>query len=259
MNKIETKNLTKYFGGIIAVNDCSFTVQPKSIVSIIGPNGSGKTTIFNLISGIITPTQGDIIFNDSRSIIGMKLHKITEIGIGRTFQNIRLFKETTVLESVKIGQHCRSRSGIIDSLLRLKSQILEEKSILSKAMDCLAFVGLDKYKNNLALNLSYGDQRRLEIARALATDPKLLMLDEPNSGMNTKETMDLVKLISKIKELDITVLIISHHMKFVQSISDEVIVLNYGRIIANGNPETVIKNPLVIEAYLGKGRKECLY
>jgi branched-chain amino acid transport system ATP-binding protein len=259
VNKLETKNLTKYFGGIIAVNDCSFTVQPKSIVSIIGPNGSGKTTIFNLISGIITPTQGEIIFNGDISIIGMKLNKITEIGIGRTFQNIRLFKETTVLESVKIGQHCRSRSGIMDSLLRLKSQILEEKTILSKAMDCLAFVGLDKYQNNLALNLSYGDQRRLEIARALATDPKLLMLDEPNSGMNTKETMDLVKLIAKIKELDITVLIISHHMKFVQSISDEVIVLNYGRIIANGNPETVIKNPLVIEAYLGKGRKECLY
>jgi branched-chain amino acid transport system ATP-binding protein len=259
VNKLETKNLTKNFGGIIAVNDCSFTVKPKSIVSIIGPNGSGKTTIFNLISGIITPTQGDIIFNGSRSIIGMNLHKIAEMGIGRTFQNIRLFKETTVLESVKIGQHCRSRSGIVDSLLCLKSQILEEKDILSKAMDCLEFVGLDKYKSNLALNLSYGDQRRLEIARALATEPKLLMLDEPNSGMNTKETMDLVKLISKIKELDITVLIISHHMKFVQSISDEVVVLNYGKIIANGNPQTVIKNPHVIEAYLGKGRKECLY
>jgi branched-chain amino acid transport system ATP-binding protein len=251
MQILEVHSLTKAFGGLVAVDNCNFAIEKNLIVSIIGPNGAGKTTIFNLISGTIPTTSGSIIFNGV-SLNNLKLHDITKLGIGRTFQNIRLFKELTVLENVKIGQHCRSNAGILASLFRVNSQMTEERDILANSMKYLHFVGLEKYRDHLAMNLSYGDQRRLEIARALATEPQFLLFDEPNSGMNSQETIELIELIRKIKEFGITVLLISHHMKFVQDISDHVIVLNYGKIIVEGRPEEVIKDKKVIEAYLGK-------
>jgi branched-chain amino acid transport system ATP-binding protein len=251
MPLLEVNNLSKRFGGLLALDNCSFVVEDGSICSIIGPNGAGKTTAFNLISGIIPPTTGSIVFN-STFLSDLKVHQITKLGIGRTFQNIHLFKEVTVLENVKIGQHCRTKAGIFPSLLRLKSQRDEEKNILKISNRYLDFVGLETHKNELAVNLPYGDQKRLEIARALTTEPSLLMLDEPNSGMNTQETLELVELLKKIKAFGVTILVISHHMKFVQDISDHVIVLNYGRIIAEGKPDEVIRDEQVIQAYLGK-------
>jgi branched-chain amino acid transport system ATP-binding protein len=253
MPLLEISGLTKKFGGLVAVEDCSFVVEGNMAISIIGPNGAGKTTIFNMISGLIAPTSGSITFMRN-SLADLETHEITSLGIGRTFQNIQLFKEATVLDNVKIGRHCRSRSNILSSLFRVKSQQKEERDILQKSKEALAFVGLDKYRNDLAMNLSYGDQKRLEIARALVTEPKLLMLDEPNSGMNTQETMDLVELVRRIKSLGITVLLISHHMNFVQNISDHVFVLNYGKIIAKGAPWEIVQNEQVIEAYLGKAQ-----
>lgn len=251
MTLLEVNGLTKRFGGLVAVNNCSFTVEENLAISIIGPNGAGKTTIFNMISGLIAPTSGAITFMGT-SLDGLETYEVTRLGIGRTFQNIYLFKEVTVLENVKIGRHCRSRAGIVSSLFRVKSQRREEKEILQQSEKCLEFVGLGKYRNELAMNLSYGDQKRLEIARALVTEPKIVMLDEPNAGMNTQETLELLELVRRIKSLGMTVLLISHHMNFVHSISDHVIVLNYGEIIAEGSPEEVVRNERVIEAYLGK-------
>lgn len=251
MRILKVEKLIKRFGGLLAVDNCTFFVEAGSICSIIGPNGAGKTTIFNLISGITHKTSGTILFNNT-SLDGLKTHEITKLGIGRAFQNIHLFKELTVLENSKIGQHCRTKAGILVSLLRFKSQRHEEQNILDKTIKFLQFVGLGRYRDELAMNLPYGDQKRLEIARALTTEPKLLMLDEPNSGMSTHETFQLVELLRKIGDLGITILLISHHMKFVQDISDHVIVLNYGKIIAEGKPAEVIKRKEVIEAYLGK-------
>lgn len=251
MRILKVQKLNKRFGGLLAVDNCTFFVEAGSICSIIGPNGAGKTTIFNLISGITHKTSGAILFNNT-SLDDLKTYEITKLGIGRTFQNIHLFKELTVLENGKIGQHCRTKAGILASLLRSKSQRHEEQNVLDKTIKFLQFVGLDRFRDQLAMNLSYGDQRRLEIVRALATEPQLLMLDEPNSGMNTHETFQLVELLRKLRELGMTILLISHHMKFVQDISDHVIVLNYGEIIADGKPSEVIKRKEVIEAYLGK-------
>lgn len=251
MHVLKLESLTKRFGGLLAVDNCTCFVEAGSICSIIGPNGAGKTTIFNLISGITQKTSGSILFNNT-SLDGLKPHEITKLGIGRTFQNIHLFKEVTVLENGKIGQHCRTKAGILASLLRFNSQRHEEQNILDKTVEFLQFVGLGRFRDELAMNLSHGDQRRLEIARALTTEPQLLMLDEPNSGMNTQETFQLVELLRKIREFGMTILLISHHMKFVQDISDHIIVLNYGKIIAEGKPAEVIKRKEVIEAYLGK-------
>ena len=251
MGILQVERLTKKFGGLLAVDNCTFDVEAGTICSIIGPNGAGKTTIFNLISGITRKTSGSVLFNNT-SLDDLETHEITKCGIGRTFQNIRLFKEVTVLENCKIGQHSRTKAGLFASLLRSKSQRHEEQDILDETIKFLQFVGLDRFRDELAMNLSYGDQRRLEIARALATKPQLLMLDEPNSGMNTHETFQLVELLRKIRELGMTILLISHQMKFVQDISDYIIVLNYGKVIAEGNPTEVIKREEVIEAYLGK-------
>lgn len=249
---LEISNLTKSFGGVRAVDDCSFCIKEKSIVAIIGPNGAGKTTIFDLISGLISAESGSIRFDRRHALDGMKPHEIARIGIGRTFQNIRLFKELSVLENVKIGQHCRTKAGIMGSLLRVRSQRVEEEKIRANAVKYLSLVGLEKFRGQPAMSLSYGDQRRLEIARALTTEPRLLLLDEPNSGMNTSETLELVQLVRRIREFGITVLLISHHMRFVQHISDHVIVLNYGQIIAEGKPQEAVADPAVIEAYIGK-------
>jgi branched-chain amino acid transport system ATP-binding protein len=252
---LKVNNLTKRFGGLVAVDNCCFAVENNLIFSIIGPNGAGKTTIFNMISGILPLTSGSIVLNNDISLNGLKSHQIAKLGIGRTFQNVHLFRELTVLENVKIGQHCRSNAGIFASLFRTKSQRIEEGNILKKSKKYLEFVGLEGYIDQLAVNLSYGDQRRLEIARALTMEPQLLMLDEPNSGMNTQETLELIELLKKIKSFGITVLLISHHMKFVQNISDYIIVLNYGKVISEGKPEEVVKNAKVIEAYLGKEKQ----
>jgi branched-chain amino acid transport system ATP-binding protein len=252
---LKADSITKTFGGLLAVDNCSFSVKANLISSIIGPNGAGKTTIFNIISGLVPLSSGSIEFDGRTSLTNLATHEITKLGIGRTFQNIHLFKELTVLENVKIGQHCRTRAGILASLCRSKSQKIEESEVSKKAKQLLQFVGLGHYGNQSAMNLSYGDQRRVEIARALATEPKLVMLDEPNSGMNNQETEQLIELVRKIREAGVTVLVISHHMKFVHNISDFVLVLNYGKIIAEGKPDEVISNKEVIKAYLGEKTK----
>jgi len=248
---LEVANLTKQFGGLKALDGCELAVNQGTILSLIGPNGAGKTTIFNLISGISEATAGRIFFAEWR-IDGLKTHEIAALGIGRTFQNTRLFSETTVIENVSIGGHSRGRCGLFKALLRLREQKEEERAILAKAKEYLNFVNLYHRRNDLANSLAYGDQKRLEIARALMIEPSLLMLDEPNSGMNDQETADLAELIRQIQETNITIMIISHHMRFVQDISDEVIVLNYGKIISQGKPEEVMHNENVIESYLGK-------
>jgi len=249
---LEVAKVSKIFGGLTAVFDCSFAVKRNAIVSLIGPNGAGKTTTFNMISGLIPPTSGSILFAGT-PLDSLKTHQIAKLGIGRSFQNIQLFNESTVLDNLRIGRHCLSRAGIFPSLLRIKSQRIEENEILEKANEFMEFAGLEKYVNTVAMNLPYGDQKRVEIARALMMEPKLLLLDEPNSGMNTQETMELIELIKRINnDLNVTILLISHHMKFVQSISDYIVVLNFGKIIAQGKPQEVIKEDQVIQAYLGR-------
>jgi branched-chain amino acid transport system ATP-binding protein len=248
---LEVQNLTKRFGGLLAIDSCDFEFELGTVVSLIGPNGAGKTTLFNLISGITKITSGEILFREQR-IDGLKTHEIALMGIGRTFQNTRLFSEVTVLENVAIGGHSHGHCGILKSLFRVNEQRKEEQGILAKAKEKLNFVNLYHRRNDFGGNLAYGDQKRLEIARALMVEPSLLMLDEPNSGMNDQETTDLVDLIRRIRQKDITIVIVSHHMRFVKDISDRIIVLNHGKIIAEGKPEQVMRNENVIESYLGK-------
>ena len=253
---LEVKNLTKNFVGLCAVSNVSMTINQGELIGLIGPNGAGKTTLFNLLTGVYEPSSGLIELNEDGQKIqlgGLKPYKITSYGISRTFQNIRLFKAMTVLENVKVAMHKNVRYGTIAAILRLPSYYSEEKWVEEKACELLKEVGLYSKRNEMATNLPYGEQRRLEIARALAIQPKILFLDEPAAGMNPQETADLTKLIHHIREkYKLTVILIEHDMSLVMNICERIYVLDYGKMIANGSPEEIKNNEFVIKAYLGE-------
>lgn len=251
MELLKTQNATMQFGGLTAVNDFNLSINEGEIVALIGPNGAGKTTAFNMITGVYTPTKGNVIYGGN-DITGNRPDIITQKGIARTFQNIRLFKELSVLDNVLIANHLHLKSGLFSAILKLPKYRREERSIREKSLALIERVGLLDVINEKASSLPYGKQRRLEIARALATNPKLLLLDEPAAGMNPKETEELTEFIREIRdEFNLTIFMIEHHMQVVMGISDRIYVLDYGVTIAKGTPYEIQNNQRVIEAYLG--------